>query len=201
MIDFFTNDDLKKILDLVHSNEKKNVADMMDNFINQNANINPVKQNGLTGQENQNEKEKLENSSPDETQSVSLLQDKAEGIQKNEIIAEKENNNYNQEQKPKIISMGSDFQQPQSQSEQSEQFSQISQSAPVQQPQPEENKIKLDDDIEIIPNTNKREEDEENNTINPVPDFSQTEDEVEENKTEEHHEDNDDLYSLKDFTI
>jgi len=201
MIDFFTNDDLKKILDLVHSNEKKNVADMMDNFINQNANINPVKQNGLTGQENQNEKEKLENSSPDETQSVSLLQDKAEEIQKIEKITEKENNNYSQEQKPKIISMGSDFQQPQSQSEQSEQFSQIPQSAPVQQPQPEENKIKLDDDIEIIPNTNKREEDEENNTINPVPDFSQTEDEVEENKTEEHHEDNDDLYSLKDFTI
>jgi len=282
MIDFFTNDDLKKILDLVHSNEKKNVADMMDNFINNNNTINPViasgselqteslEQRQIQKNENQNviQNEKMDdetnfapqNSSPDKTQSVSSLRGEAEAIQnrpsslqsalggetihptfekvdggqiqKNEIIIEKEDDN--QDQTPKIISMGSDFQNnnstennlnngmdfaPQNPSLRSSLGGEViqerpveqqqvqpqpqMQQIPVQQPQPEENKIKLDDDIEIIPNTNKREgeDNEENNTINPVPDFSQTEDEMKENKIEEHHEDNDDLYSLKDFTI
>lgn len=36
-IDFFSNNDLKKILDLVHSNEKKNPSEMLDNYIKSNG--------------------------------------------------------------------------------------------------------------------------------------------------------------------
>lgn len=42
MIDFFSNEDLKNILDLIHSNEKKNSDDMLNNYISKNEIIEDI---------------------------------------------------------------------------------------------------------------------------------------------------------------
>ena len=44
LIDFFSNDDLKKIIELLHSNQKKSSGDMLDNYINNNNIITDVPQ-------------------------------------------------------------------------------------------------------------------------------------------------------------
>ncbi|OGD69145.1 hypothetical protein A3E89_00870 [Candidatus Campbellbacteria bacterium RIFCSPHIGHO2_12_FULL_35_10] len=41
-IDFFSNEDLRKILDLVHSNEKRNPQEMLDNYIKTNGIVGAV---------------------------------------------------------------------------------------------------------------------------------------------------------------
>lgn len=56
MIDFFSNDDLKKILELIQSNEKKNPNEMLDNYINNNNIIEEIP-NSIN---NQDKEEKLE---------------------------------------------------------------------------------------------------------------------------------------------
>ncbi len=46
-IDFFSKEDLRKILDLVHSNEKKNPSEMLDNYIRANNIATPVNESEL----------------------------------------------------------------------------------------------------------------------------------------------------------
>lgn len=167
MIDFFSNDDLRKILEIVHSNEKKNPHDMLDNYI---------KTNGIVA-----EKTVVQAEKETEQENVDLV---------NALSGETSS-------EENIINLGDKNPEDTKIKEEKEKVNLIND---------------LDDsNIELIPN-NKPYSDEEENNLSPKKSFDlnnlKKEDLNLTNKNDDVElipggslDDEDDLYSVKDFTI
>ena len=92
-IDFFSNEDLKKILDLVHSNERKSPTEMLDNYIESNNIVEDV-----------NSKEKRESFSEDIKKEVEEKEEATEEVAeetKEETPTEEKKEEVKEEETPK----------------------------------------------------------------------------------------------------